>query len=513
MLQNRDNGERARKKLVVVQGRWAALAFGSGLLVACTVQHADRGSGGDAGSERDGGMQRDAGSDTDHDAADADSGAGNGQDGGSGPRAGDRPVLYPGDLRHSPLTPSVAQTLRSILAKGSDTNRKNFIRVGDNLSHASHLLGCFDPKSGETPVLGATVSAEPTLQYFLGGSIQGVSPFAYTVDMESFVPRSVIDGSGGSSWLQQQIELAHPAFALVSFGPIGHAGAGDPNADDYLIVENVGAPMLEIVDTLIAHGTIPLLRSAPPYYGRPQPNMLFSLVNALSRAVAQGRQVPFADPYPEYQKLGAEGYWSDGAHLADYMGNPCDFSVPALAFGDNVMNRSVVEQMHRAKTVLLDSAAVPDADGSTLEGEGTETTPYFARSLPFSDLREFAASGNRSSYSACPSPAGFNGEGPGKNESAGERIYKYTATKATKLRAFVFDRNGSSASSYVHHFIGGLDHCASSHFALLQLEVAAGDHYFVVDASQGTGGTAPAEFGFGLVECDPADTTCVTDLH
>src|SRR5262249_35844277 len=52
------------------------------------------------------------------------------------------PALYPGGQRHSPASAPVVAHWKEILANNPARNPKNFIRLGDNLSHMTDLLGC-----------------------------------------------------------------------------------------------------------------------------------------------------------------------------------------------------------------------------------------------------------------------------------------------------------------------------------------------------------------------------------
>jgi hypothetical protein len=418
-----------------------------------------------------------------------------------GPSGSDGLALYPPSTRHSPITAAVATNFRSILANNASRNRKNFIRLGDNASYAGRLLSCFDAKS-KSAKLGATGYVQTTVDYFNGGMIKGGTPFAYTVDLENMTPWSIVDGS--KSFLQSQIDEGNPSFALLSLAPIVHAGVGEPNQDDHLVVENTGPTMLQIVDTLIAQGVLPVMRSVHPYDNAqyPELNLLIPLANELSRAIAQGRQIPFTDAYLDFVTLDGRGYESDGSHLSEAASGPCDLTESSFVYGDNRLNRVVIEQLDRVKRAAIDSE-VPDATAPTRDGKGTASEPFLAHALPFTDLRPLAVGGVMADYSAC---------GGAKAEGAAEVVYRFDTPATIKLRAFVFDRVGSAIDTWVHHFASDLKTCRSSKSSLLELELAPGTHYFVVDGPK-SGSGASSEYAFGLVACGASDTTCKTDVH
>src|SRR4051812_13221589 len=52
------------------------------------------------------------------------------------------PALYLGGRLHAPASAPVIAHWKEIWKRNPSRNPKNFVRLGDNLSHSSHLLGC-----------------------------------------------------------------------------------------------------------------------------------------------------------------------------------------------------------------------------------------------------------------------------------------------------------------------------------------------------------------------------------
>jgi hypothetical protein len=212
------------------------------------------------------------------------------------PPSVDGPALYPAGSRHSPVTARIAARWQAVLAGKPSRSTRNFIRLGDNLSHAPHLLGCADRAS--TLTLGAFSSLQPTVDWFRGGSIAGGSPFAYVRDLENMWTEAALEGS--PNLVAQEIATGNPAFALVMFGSLdlGWAGVWEPSAaTDGNVVDRFGPNLLEIVDQLLAEGVLPLVRTIAPV-GRSNNgpwNRRTTLVNAIARR-RRGPRDPMAKP-------------------------------------------------------------------------------------------------------------------------------------------------------------------------------------------------------------------------
>jgi hypothetical protein len=384
----------------------------------------------------------------------------------------DAPVVYPSGQRHAPITQALIDRWRALIKPTRVA--KNFVRLGDNLSHEVHLLGCADKAH-----LSSHTELQPTVDYFDGGNIKGGTPFAYVRDLENYSTDAALSGSPDLQ--AQEIATGNPAYALVMFGSLDLQWAGvfqaDPATDAH-VIDRFGPNMLAIVDELIAAGVLPLIRTiAPEAQSNHGPwNRRVTMVNALTRAVAAGRQVPFADFWLDAQHLPPEGYWSDGLHLASAPTGVCDFT--ALSYGDNLMSLVALEELDRVRRAVV-AGEVPDPNAATLAGDGTRAQPFVAAALPFGTL--------------------------GKLEAGGERIYRVSVTATTKVRVMLFDPKASPVATTVQHEIAGVKKRADA--TLLALELAPGTHDFVIT---GTPAVA-AEFGFAIDLCDAADSACVPD--
>ncbi len=393
-------------------------------------------------------------------------------------------VLYLAGQRHSPVNAAVQKRWQSI-AKLKGHNLKNFVRLGDNLSHASHLLGCADtPK--DVDLAGAT-TLQSTIDYFKGGSIKGTTPWKYERDLEN--QATYIALSGNPDLAHQEVMNGDPAFALVMFGTLevqyGGVWEADPKTDGNLI-DSFAPNLLEIVDELLAEGVLPLMRTiAPVGQSNNGPwNRRVTMNNAAIRAIAAGRQVPFADFGQEAAKLTAKGFWGDGFHLSGSpSGSVCRFGAADLEYGDNLMGKVTLEQMDRVRRAVVDNTVL-DAGAPGRIGDGTRGKPFTVPAIPFGTMGNLDGAANK------------------------EVVYRFTVDKTTKVRAFAFDRHGSPVKSDIRHEVGGVK--KSSHATILPLELAPGVHDFVVSTTGTTGGKA-AEFGFAIDTCLDAPEECLPE--
>ena len=345
---------------------------------------------------------------------------------GAQPEASSYHAVYPTSRTHSPITPHVVSRLKQISAASAKQNPRVFSKIGDSITVSTHFMHCL---AGAHVILQGRTHLQPTINHFkldLGG---GVTPFnrSSLCAISGWSASTAL--SGNPSPLQKEIAAAAPRFAVVMYGT---NDIGGNNIFGY--ADN----MLNIVDTLIQGGVIPLLSAIPPRDDSAWANTQVPRYNAVVRGIAQARQVPFMDYHRELLKLKDHGMSKDGVHPSAYYtpwgARSCDFTPAGLQYGYNVRNLISLESLHRAKAVVLDSAAAPDAPGQRRQGDGSPKSPIMIKALPFTDLRNTKGAPHKNihTYPGCKGT---------QNESGPEFLYRLTLTKAVKIRAMVFDRN------------------------------------------------------------------------
>jgi hypothetical protein len=430
-------------------------------------------------------------------------------------------ILYPTDLTHSPITTSVAAVLRNIAATVSTRNTHNFLKAGDpimgdalgspNQVIQGDFFGCVESPAPMKDLAGYA-SLQATIDYFHQGSVAGKTPFSHV---------SQCTRENLTSWdllsqklLPPEINDTNPSLAFVMFGSvdIGNGGTFTPSPQvDWVKFRDYAQAMLDIEDTLIAAGVVPVLISMPPRLDNGTPVVQASTFVALTRAIAQGRQTPFVDFDLPMQKLSDKGLESDGLHITQYevSGSPrnCVFSDEGLKHGYNLMNLLGLQALERVKQIVADGVTSLDASAPVLAGQGTPAAPFEVPGLPFSDLRDLAEASSRAleTYTGCGST----------KEAGGEYVYRLNVTTQIRVRAVVIDRKGSPVAAHVYHLAGSpaATSCVASQSmgpssgGLSAGTLAPGTHYFVVDSTAVPAGRA-AEYMLVLIECDPTDTTC-----
>jgi hypothetical protein len=429
-------------------------------------------------------------------------------------------VLYPTDTTHSPITAGVATSLRNIAATVATRNTHNFMKIGDpimgdalgspNQVIQGDFFGCVE-SAAPIKDLSSYASLQTTIDYFKQGVVAGKTPFSHV---------SQCTRENLTSWdllsqklMPPEIMDTNPSLAFIMFGSvdIGNGGTFTPSPQvDWVKFRDYAQAMLEIEDTLIAAGVIPVIFSMPPRLSSGNPVVQTPTFVALTRAIAQGRQTPFIDFNLPMQKLADKGLESDGLHITQYevSGSPrnCVMTEDGLKHGYNLMNLLGLQALERVKKVVVDGSPSLDATAPSLAGQGTVDAPFEVPGLPFSDLRDLAKSTSKTfeSYTGCGST----------KESGGEYVYRLNLATSTRVRAVVIDRKGGPVSAHVYRLSGpSASSCVTSQSSnpssggLSAGTLAAGTHYFAVDSTSVAAGRV-AEYMLVLIECDASDTTC-----
>jgi hypothetical protein len=430
---------------------------------------------------------------------------------------------YPSDRIHSPLTEQVAAHLRSLVATHPDRDPHVVSKFGDvncaTLGQPNWFWGCLDPSAHQPIQWGHQADLSATIAYFAQGRIGGESIFLHndfpTSCKESgnasvaFSPDSQHPPNG----FDYELNLARPRFALVMYGQAETL---------YGYGEHAWQAELEIIDHLIAQGTIPIVFSPPPIAlsnGNPSPAAISRTVDTIIRGLAEARQVPFVSRFTALEHSPSP---TAGSHMVAYSsgGAPgarctvqlpppvsanCTFTDEALECAYSASVLSALQALDRVKKVIVDQQSPPDLNpGLERRGAGTSTDPFEIDGLPYTQMTDLAQATDLAltDYSGC---------GGSKAETGNAHVYHLRVSGPTPVRFFGVNAGGSARSLTVHHFFGGLapGQCLNSTVQGSSFgrgtTLAPGEHYFVVDGAAGAG---PAEFLFGAAPCEPGDLGC-----
>jgi hypothetical protein len=423
----------------------------------------DAGPGDDAGRDRDaatgdGGVEIDGGVVVDAGPGDA------------GPRdAGPLGLpLYPFDQRHSPIPADLADALREVAPRGPGLSEDVFAKVGDSLTVARTFLVCFT--SGSRVDLDGRDALQATIDHFAAGDAAGTDPF----DRESvaatvgWTAGRVLEGD--PSYLEQETTAIRPRFAIVLFG-----GNDVGFVDDDSYARNLA----EIIDRLLAAGTVPILSSAPPRDDDAMVNMRVPLFNGLVRSVAQSRRIPFVDYWRDLLPLPDHGLGSDGIHPRPSPLGACVLTAEGLQGGSNVRNLVTLEAFDRARRVVITGEESLDPAAPRLSGSGTGADPYLITTLPFAASGDTRSGGERaiSRYDAC-SPA---------DESGPELRWRLHLDAPTRISAVAASGRGADLDLHVLPAGGTGADCIARDNRAVTVDLAAGDWDLITDTYVSSG--------------------------
>ena len=315
--------------------------------------------------------------------------------------------------------------------------------------------------------LGAHASLGSTVEFFRSGNAGGRSPFrreSLAADV-GWSARHVLLGE--PSPLLQEVRAINPRYAFVL------AGGNDVEGREPRRYAN---RLLRIIDQLLVRGVIPIVGSILPRRDSLSADRWVARYNVISRAIADGRRVPYIDFYRALSALPRRGLAGDGVHpnvlVVDGATRPCHLTGEGLRHGHNQRNLLAIQALDRLHRVLDlgDSVLRNDEQASATWDE-----PYPIKVLPFgrlADTRRFSTS-RQDSYDCDPEA----------DESGPEHVYQLQLVRPRRLR---FWANGPSGADVDVHILSADDRrCVARDDELLTRTLAPGNWWVVVDTFSG----------------------------
>jgi hypothetical protein len=321
------------------------------------------------------------------------------------------------------MTSAVIARCLAVLDSGSQ-RRDVFMKVGADETASTNFLACYARSDVQ---LAAYAALEPTLAWFLRTTAAGTA--------SSFDRRSLAAGvgwtaarvlEGSPTPLAQETAAVGAAFAVVLLGTSDTAPSGV-----HLFERN----LRRIIDAHVASGTVPVLSTIPPRGDSAAADATVPEMNAVIRALAQARQVPYVDLWQVLSALPNRGLTGDGIHLSVHrtgtQARPCRLDTDGLAFGMNQRNRLTLEALDRIRRFVLVGEA-PEAAPPGLSGQGTWDDPLVVDGLPFVDDGD-----TRTGVSVVSRYGSFP-----QDEGGPEVVYRIDLAAPAKIRARVFVDDG-----------------------------------------------------------------------
>lgn len=409
---------------------------------------------------------------------------------------------YPPGETHSPLSCAVVSHLVDLRRKGASRDPRYFMKVGDSISAGAEFMGCFEDEALHLREsdLGELLD---TWQWFRAATREGHSPYARR-SLAAEVSRTASWALAGtpSPW-RAELAVANGAYALIMFGT-NDLHYGGPDADLSLKFPWMFRHIRALIDDIERQGVIPIVSSIPPYRGAY--TRLIPLVdpyNAILRALAESRRIPFVDYGERMKSLPKAGLRDDGIHPSARHGRLCDFGTEGLRYGFPLRNLLTLEALDRVRRATQDPKPEQTASAATaaapLVGEGTSAAPYRVDDLPFSLLRPWRhAEGALRPWMACE----------GAPPSA-EHRYRLTLPQARALRVMVVAGDDTDLDLAWFHPRPRQGCIQASHMRWEGV-FPAGVHEFSVFSRN----TRPQrEYVFAVVPCDAGEPDCQGPPH
>jgi len=407
------------------------------------------------------------------------------------------PALYPEGEALSPITPVVAERIQAISQVDFELASDVFMKVGASSTVSTHFLTCL---AGDAVELGDSGAWEEARQFYANGDAAGVSPF----ERETLAAKVGVSAnwaiSGDPSPLDVEILSISPTVAFV------HLGTNDMQLGTTYqsAMWGFGANLMELVDTLIAQGIVPVLSTLAPRQDMADAALWVPSYAAVTRGVAQARQVPVMDLHAALEDLPGQGLAGDGVHLNKYVeegsARPCVFTEQGLHFGHNVRNRLHLGALHAMKRVIADQESGWE-EADVLSGDGSAASPFQIPGLPYTDLHDTNASPHRviDVYGGCDAA---------QDESGPEYLYRLEVAEPTHVRAMVHALWGADVDVHVLDASASGEGCIARGHRIVQGPLEAGTYHFALDTFVGGGEELSGEYLFTLVECVEGDPQC-----
>jgi hypothetical protein len=406
---------------------------------------------------------------------------------------------YPGEGVRSPITPSVTARMREIAARNPGRDSHVFMKIGASGTVSQRLLYCFDPSQGRRLDLDGRDDLAATLAWFLEGDADGTTPFARATKAAESGEDAVWAISGDPSPVERELGEINPRFAFVNYGTNDMGGAGSLS----LALVRFHAAMSELLDGLEREGIVPLVSGLNPRgdltsYARWVPTF-----DAVTRAMAEERQLPYLSMYAASSPLPNLGLISDGIHGNVYTANgaiePCVFDALGLGWNYNVRNLESLRLLDEARRAVYEGNTGAPGGRPPMIGTGTHADPFIIDGLPFFHAADTRLGESRfHSYPACDQ---------GQDEGGPEIVYRLDPDSPLPLRAVVLD--GPDVDIDVHLLSGqAAADCVARHDRVVEAPLAAGEVRIVLDSFVSGGTPQSGRYLLVLLPCEAGDPAC-----
>jgi hypothetical protein len=404
---------------------------------------------------------------------------------------------YPPDGLRSPITPSVAERMYQIAGR-RDRDDMVFMKVGASGTVSRNLLYCL---AGESQPqyridLGGRTSLQTTLDWFRGGDAAGATPFDRITIAAQVGKTAKWVQTGSPSPLSRETTALDPRFAFVNYGTNDMGMASTFAGALPLFAEQ----MYKLLDKLEEGGIVPIVTGLNPRGDSAEAARWAPTFDAVTRGLAESRQLPYISLYNAVYPLAAHGLGSDGLHgnaaSEDGRAQPCVFSAAGLAYNYNLRNLLSLEALDAARRIVVDrQTPAESAPLPLVAGRGTRAEPFVIDRLPFTHHFDTRGAASEVARWSCSS----------SNEGGPEIYYRLTLPAATGVRAVVIDRGTTDVDV---HFVSPDGVCADRGDTVVDKRLPAGQHQVVVDTFVSAGTPRAGRYLLVVLACEAGDSSC-----
>ncbi len=406
------------------------------------------------------------------------------------------PARYAADQTRSPITSFVVGRMRTIRQLSATPNDAVFMKVGASGTVSSAFLDCF---AGDAIDLNGRDDLQPTIDYYNMPLASGVSSWERNT-LAAVVGRSaswVISGS--PSPLDDEIAAINPRIAMVNYGTNDMSLGITHETALWPFVANFNA----LLDELEQQGIIPVITGLNPRSDDKEAAEWVPTYNAVTRAIAEQRQLPYINLYLASVGLPSMGLVGDGLHGNSFSGGACIFNAEGLEFNYNVRNLLTLQTVDLVKRTAVDGDTAPDGPTIGYAGSGAATEPFIVDGLPFTHSANTATSPHSriDGYPACDS---------GQDETGPELYYRLDIAETTPVRIMVLDRDGVDVDIHLMTDNPNAADCVARDHRIIERTLAPGTYFISVDSFvNGSGTVLSGAYSLVVVACEPDDTRCM----
>ncbi|MEZ4372360.1 MAG: SGNH/GDSL hydrolase family protein [Polyangiaceae bacterium] len=419
---------------------------------------------------------------------------------GSGGVAGGAPSFtrYDPSAQVSPVSENVLGAARQIALADPDASSNVFMKVGASGTVSKSFLYCFAGDAQPSYRVEGADELLPSIEYFRTGDAAGSTPFDRPT-LAAVVGRSASWAiSGSPSPLEQEQSLLHPRFAFVNYGTNDMGLGATYLSALFPFYRNLST----LLDQLAEQGVVSIISGLNPRGDSNSAALWVPTYDAVTRGIAEARQLPYLSLYLASKDLPNQGLLSDGLHgnaYSDGGSQPCVFGDPALQYNYNVRNLLSMRLLDRLKVGVVDGALAEDIAPDGYVGSGSASDPIQIDRLPFTHAGN-TSQGARTidTYPGCAA---------NQDESGPEVFYRLELSERTSLRLLLLDRDGVDVDLHLLAASDGAS-CLARNDRALQLTLEPGSYLITADTFVASGSEQAGDYLFVALRCEAGDADC-----